>query len=1006
MAHSNSNTGGLSEAKEYMVKNDIPQLFESMMTALMYEKPNDHIKFLEDCLQKAKVEDKVRWHTFLDPLPDIPKTQGKIHSELGPSKQNNPITISHSKNFAKKDSVLPPITVKPNDSQTYITESENGANQITEKVFQNHIDTPESSKELDNIGIAVVSDRPWYAEYTEREIDTSCLAGKPVIFVLGGPGSGKGTQCAKIVDKYNFTHLSAGDLLRGEVTKGSDIGQKIDAIMKEGQLVPQDVTIALLKQALIDNSHSNGFLVDGFPREIKQGQQFEREVCLAKMVLNYECSDDVLTSRLLARAVHSGRIDDNEESIKKRLVLFHSKTEPVVKYYEDIVASISADRSIDDVFQDTSKAIDRYVFDKFEITKPVVFVLGGPGSGKATQCKRLAEKYNLAHFSAGDLLRNEVAKGSEVAEMIQNIMQSGDKLVPAEITIGLLKDAILSCTSVEGYLIDGFPRQQEQGIQFELEVCPCKLMLFYNCDDEVLVSRLLERSKESGRIDDANEEIIRTRLEFYHTQTTPVVIHYQEKMKMVNGNQSIDEVFDASCAVIENIVFKDASTEEAILPIEESLVQSMLAQELNIGEDITTASKKQSEVNIDEEVIVPVEESVVGGDGQTTHLLKDVVKDKKFIFVIGGPCSGKSTQSVLLVDKLNYAYLTIDGILRNQVEQGMERGLVIYRMIQNGELVPQNLIIEMLSHEILQRHDESEGFLIDGFPENVNQAEEFEKEICTPDMVLYFSCSKDDMVSRMKSSNQANDNDELIEKRMASLESDTLPVVTFYQSKEKLTEICAVDEIDEIFNNVIKEIESVENKPVMANELSNKNIIFVLGGPGCGKGTQCAKIVEKYGYCHLSTGDLLREEVQSGTERATTLKNIMEKGELVSQETILEILRDAMIKRKDCKGFLIDGFPRDVPQGKQFEDTVGKCKYILYFECKNEVMVKRLLKRAETSGRVDDNEETIKKRLKTFEDQTLPVVTEFGERVKQISAERDVDAIFADVCTVLDTLEM
>lgn len=156
-----------------------------MMTALMYEKPNDHIKFLEDCLQKAKVEDKVRWHTFLDPLPDIPKTQGKIHSELGPSKQNNPITISHSKSFAKKDSVLPPITVKPNDSQTYITESENGANQITEKVFQNHIDTPESSNQLDNIETAVVSDKPWYAEYTEREIDTSCLAGKPVIFVLG-----------------------------------------------------------------------------------------------------------------------------------------------------------------------------------------------------------------------------------------------------------------------------------------------------------------------------------------------------------------------------------------------------------------------------------------------------------------------------------------------------------------------------------------------------------------------------------------------------------------------------------------------------------------------------------------------------------------------------------------------------------------------------------------------------------------------------------------------------
>ena len=190
----------------------------------------------------------------------------------------------------------------------------------------------------------------------------------------------------------------------------------------------------------------------------------------------------------------------------------------------------------------------------------------------------------------------------------------------------------------------------------------------------------------------------------------------------------------------------------------------------------------------------------------------------------------------------------------------------------------------------------------------------------------------------------------------------------------------------------------------MAAELQGKNIVFVLGGPGSGKGTQCDKIVAKYGFYHLSTGDLLREELVSGSARADELKDIMAKGELVSMDTVLELVKEAMIKNKDCKGFLIDGFPRDVPQGEKFEREIEACKFILYFECSNEEMTKRLLERAKTSGRVDDNEETIKKRLKTFEDQTLPVVDKFSDRVKKISAMGSVDEIFGNVCTALDTL--
>jgi len=103
-----------------------------------------------------------------------------------------------------------------------------------------------------------------------------------IIFFVGGPGAGKGTICARISKKYNYCHLSAGDLLREEVSKGSERGQMIQEIIKEGALVPQDITISLLRDAMREHKDVTGFLIDGFPREISQGEQFEQEVRIAE----------------------------------------------------------------------------------------------------------------------------------------------------------------------------------------------------------------------------------------------------------------------------------------------------------------------------------------------------------------------------------------------------------------------------------------------------------------------------------------------------------------------------------------------------------------------------------------------------------------------------------------------------------------------------------------------------------------------------------------------------
>jgi len=188
-------------------------------------------------------------------------------------------------------------------------------------------------------------------------------------------------------------------------------------------------------------------------------------------------------------------------------------------------------------------------------------------------------------------------------------------------------------------------------------------------------------------------------------------------------------------------------------------------------------------------------------------------------------------------------------------------------------------------------------------------------------------------------------------------------------------------------------------------DLTSAKCIFVLGGPGSGKGTQCDRIVQKYGFTHLSTGDLLRDEVKSGSARGKELTAIMEKGDLVPLETVLQLLKEAMLaKAATSKGFLIDGYPRELEQGLRFEKDVAPVHAVCYFEVSDDTMTKRLLKRAETSGRVDDNEETIKKRLATFHNHTRPVIDHYakGGKTQTIKAEGSIDEIFSQVQAFLD----
>lgn len=226
---------------------------------------------------------------------------------------------------------------------------------------------------------------------------------------------------------------------------------------------------------------------------------------------------------------------------------------------------------------------------------------------------------------------------------------------------------------------------------------------------------------------------------------------------------------------------------------------------------------------------------------------------------------------------------------------------------------------------------------------------------------------------------------------------------------QQLEQLCRQIDFKQFLDQPKKEEKKEEKsaaKPAKIEPLDVKvPVVFVFGGPGSGKGTQCDKIVQKYGFTHISSGDLLRAEVQSGSERGREMNEIMKKGELVPLDIVLQLLKEAIKKAMDTsKGFLIDGYPRNTEQGDRFEAEVCKCTHLLYFEVKDETMKSRLIKRGETSGRVDDNEETIIKRLKTFHEESEPVLEKYKSIVKKVSAEDDPDKVFEAVIPVLDEI--
>lgn len=187
------------------------------------------------------------------------------------------------------------------------------------------------------------------------------------LVIFGAPGSGKGTQSEKLIDRYGLTHISTGDVLRKEIAAGSELGKIADSYISKGQLIPDDLMVDILANE-VDNlrPQAKGFIFDGFPRTIPQAEALKKMLKErgedVHSVIGLEVTDEELMDRLIKRGAQSGRSDDNPETIGKRLKVYHSTTSPLRDYYtaEGTYRAIEGTGLVDEIFSRITEAIDSH----------------------------------------------------------------------------------------------------------------------------------------------------------------------------------------------------------------------------------------------------------------------------------------------------------------------------------------------------------------------------------------------------------------------------------------------------------------------------------------------------------------------------------------------------------------------------------------------------------------------------------------------------------------------
>jgi adenylate kinase len=380
------------------------------------------------------------------------------------------------------------------------------------------------------------------------------------------------------------------------------------------------------------------------------------------------------------------------------------------------------------------------------------------------------------------------------------------------------------------------------------------------------------------------------------------------------------------------------------------------------------------------------------------------------IALFGPPGAGKGTQSKSLMEKYNLAYIATGDMLRKEIDDGTELGLLAKDIISKGRLVSDEIIVQLIEKKI-KHTPKARGFLFDGFPRTVVQAYILAglllKFDSTLSCMLGLQVPEDELMKRLihrgKDSKRSDDNAEVIKRRFKEYRDKTMPVAEFYREKKKYFQIDGVGSIDDIFSKLNQAVESTLKE-------SWQNIV-VFGPPGAGKGTQAVRLAEKYNLVYIATGDILREEYEKGTDIGKMAISYMETGDHVPDEIPIRLIERKIENNPGARGFIFKGFPRTVVQAyildgllRRFNSSVSS---MVHFEMPVLKCIKRLKARGESPRKrsYDIDTDIIIRRMEEYDDKTVQVADHYKDLNKYflINGDQNPDRVFEDFEKAIET---
>ncbi len=375
------------------------------------------------------------------------------------------------------------------------------------------------------------------------------------------------------------------------------------------------------------------------------------------------------------------------------------------------------------------------------------------------------------------------------------------------------------------------------------------------------------------------------------------------------------------------------------------------------------------------------------------------------IALFGPPGAGKGTQSALLIEKYKLTYISTGDLLRNEIAEGSELGKIASDIIDRGQLVSDEMIVELIEKRIMLS-SANNGILFDGFPRTLVQAYILEglllKMNTSLACMLSLEVPREELVARLlergKSSGRSDDTAEVIEFRLEEYENKTKPVIEFYKFRNKYIPIDGVGLIPEVFKRLTESVDRT-----LQNVWFN---LVLTGAPGSGKGTQGRLLAKKYNLYYISTGSLLRKEVKANTEIGQQVKAVMDRGDLVSDEIVIQLIEREINLHNGVRGFVFKGFPRTVVQAyildgllRRLDSSVSFC---VELNASTLESVKRLSNRAKTSNAraYDLNTDLIIHRLEEYNEKTGAVGNFYDRQNKfaSLDASGDEQTVFQRLC--------